>query len=113
MQGESYFMMFIDDLTRMACVFFLREKSEAFDKFKVFKTLVENETEAKIKFLQSDNGGEFISNEFNICCENHGIKIQFSATKKPQENGVVERNNRTVQEAARTMLNEARLSDGY
>ena len=59
MQGESYFMMFIDDFTRMVWVFFLKEKSEAFDKFKAFKTLVENETKAKIKCLKSNNGGEF------------------------------------------------------
>ena len=42
LQGESYFMMFIDDFTRMAWVFFLKEKSEAFNKFKSFKTLIEN-----------------------------------------------------------------------
>ena len=46
LQGESYFMVFIDDFIRMAWVFFLKEKSEAFNKFKVFKTLVENETKA-------------------------------------------------------------------
>ena len=67
-------MMFIDYFTRMAWVFFLKEKSEAFDKFKDFKTLVENETEAKIKCLRSDNGGEFTSDEFDIFCETHGIK---------------------------------------
>ena len=44
LQGESYFMLFIDDFTRMAWVFFLKEKSEAFNKFKIFKTFVENET---------------------------------------------------------------------
>ena len=54
-------MLFIDDFTRMDWVFFLKEKSEAFNKFKVFKTLVENETEAKIKCFRSNNGGEFTS----------------------------------------------------
>ena len=49
LQGESYFMLFIDYFTRMAWVFFLKEKSEAFDKFKAFKILVENETREKIK----------------------------------------------------------------
>ena len=79
-------------------------------KFKAFKALVENERNCKIKFLRSNNGGEFISNEF---CENHGIKRQFSTAKTPQQNGVVERKNKIVQEAARTMLNEAKLPDGY
>ena len=74
-------MLFIDDFTRMAWVFFLKEKSEAFNKFKAFKLLVENETEAKIKCLRSDNGGEFTSKEFDLFSETHGIKRQFSASR--------------------------------
>ena len=91
---------------------FLKEKSEAFNKFKAFKILVENETKAKIQCLRSDNGGEVTSKEFNLFCETHGIKRQFSAARTPQQNGVAKRRNRTVQEATRTMLNEARLFDG-
>jgi hypothetical protein len=64
LQGESYFMLLIDDYTRMTWVTFLKNKSEAFEKFKAFKALVENETDMKIKCLRSDNGGEFTSNEF-------------------------------------------------
>jgi hypothetical protein len=64
LQGENYFMLLIDDYTRMTWVSFLRNKSEAFEKFKSFKALVENETDLKIKCLRSDNGGEFTSNEF-------------------------------------------------
>ena len=59
-------MLFIYDFTRMAWVFFLKEKSEVFDKFKSFKIWVENETEAKIKCLRSENGGEFTSKDFNL-----------------------------------------------
>ena len=106
-------MLFIDDFTRMSWICFLKEKSEALNKFKDLKTLVENERETKIKCLRSDNGGEFTSKEFDLFCETHGIKRQFSVTRTPQQNGIVERMNRTVQEAARTMLNEAKLSDGY
>jgi hypothetical protein len=106
-------MLFIDDFTRKAWVCFLKEKSEALKKFKAFKTLVENEIETKIKCLRSDNGGDFTSKEFDLLCETHGIKRQLSAARTPQQNGIAERRNRTVQEAARSMLNEARLSDGY
>jgi hypothetical protein len=60
-QGEHYFMLIIDDYTRMTWVYFLKEKYEAFEKFKAFKTYVENETDLKIKCLRSDNGGEFTS----------------------------------------------------
>ena len=67
-------MLFIDDFTRMAWVFFLKEKSEAFNKFKTFKILVENETKEKIKCLSSDNGSEFTYKEFYLFCRTHGMK---------------------------------------
>jgi hypothetical protein len=63
LQGESYFMLLIDDNTRMTWVTFLKNKYEVFDQYKAFKALFENETDLKIKFLRSDNVGEFISNE--------------------------------------------------
>ena len=106
-------MFLIDDYTRMTWVTFLKEKLEAFEKFKIFKEMVENETYMKIKCIISDNEWEFTSNEFNEFCEIHGIKRQFLAAKTPQQNGVVERKNRTFQEPARTMLNEAKLLDAY
>ena len=81
-------MLFIDDFTRMAWVFFLKEKLEAFTKFKIFKNLVENETEVKIKCLRSDNGGEFTSKEFDLFREIHGSKRQFFAARTPQQNGI-------------------------
>jgi transposase InsO family protein len=82
--------LFIDDFTIMAWVCFLKEKSEALNKFKVFKILVENEIETKIKCLRSYNGGEFTSKEFDLFYETHGIKRQFSVARTPQENGIVE-----------------------
>jgi hypothetical protein len=84
LQGENYFMLFIDDYSIMTWVTFLKEKYESFDKFKEFKALVENETDLKIKFLTSDIRGEFISHEFEEFCEIHGIKIHFLATRTPQ-----------------------------
>lgn len=58
----------------------------------------------KIKCLSFERGGEFTSNEFNSFCENQGIKRHLSSPMNPQDNGVVERKNRTIQEDARTML---------
>ena len=75
--------------------------------------MVENERSMKIKCLRSDNGGEFISNEFNEFYEGHGIKRQFLDAKTHQRNGVVERKNKTAQEATKTMLNEEKLSDSF
>ena len=59
LNGEEYFMLLIDDFTKMTWVCLLKKKSEAFGCFKIFKELVENETKQKIKCLRSDNGGEF------------------------------------------------------
>ena len=75
--------------------------------------MVEKETHVKIKCLRSENGGYFTSNEFSEFCETRGIKRQFSASKTPQHNDIVERKNRTAQEVAKTMLNEEKLSDAY
>ena len=72
--GESYFMILVDDFSRMMWVAFLKEKFEAFDKFQIFKNIVENELGIKIKCLRSYRGGDFTSNEFNIFCEANGIK---------------------------------------
>ena len=64
LEGELYFMLLIDDYTRMTWVCFHKKKLEAFNYFKIFKEMVENETDLKIKTLRSNNGGEFTSNEF-------------------------------------------------
>jgi transposase InsO family protein len=73
--------------------------------------LVENEMDSKIKFLRSNNGGEFTSKELMDYYRKHGIKRKFSIARTPQHNGVVERKNRTVQEMARTMLMDSKLTD--
>jgi hypothetical protein len=61
LNGEQYFMLLIDDYTRMTAVCFLKKKSEAFKHFRIFKEMVENEMDLRIKCLRSDNGGEFTS----------------------------------------------------
>jgi hypothetical protein len=48
--GEHYFMLIVDDYTRLNCVFFLKEKSEAFEKFKIYKSLVEMKQISKLNF---------------------------------------------------------------
>ena len=91
----------------MCWVGLLKHKDEAFEKFQSFKALVENESDRKIKCLRSDRGGEFTLDEFFNFCEEHGIRMEFSTAKTPQQNGVVERMKRTVQQMARAMLNES------
>jgi transposase InsO family protein len=89
-----------DDYTRMIVVCFLKNKLEAFENFKIYKEMVENEMDSRIKCLRSDNGGEFTSKEFMDYYNNHGIKRQFFVARTPQQTGVVERKNMTIQEMA-------------
>jgi transposase InsO family protein len=63
--------------------------------------------------LRYGNGGEFTSKEFMDYCNNHGIKRQFSVAKTPQQNGVVERKNMTIQEMDQTMLMDSKLTDNF
>ena len=57
LKGVRYFMLLGDDYTRMIAVCFLKNKSEAFENFKIYKEMVENEMDSRIKCLRSDNGG--------------------------------------------------------
>lgn len=60
-----------------------QRKSKALDKFQDFKSMIENEMDMKIKCLRSNRGGYFTSNEFNIFCEDHGIKRHLSTPRTP------------------------------
>ena len=59
LKGERYFMLLVDDYTKVTVVYFLKNKSEAFENFNIYKEMVENEMYSKIKCLRHDNGGEF------------------------------------------------------
>ena len=91
LNGEKYFMLFVHDYSRMVWVNFLKHKSEAFERFKIFRKMVEREIDLKLKCLRSDRGGEFISQEFIEYYEKCGIKRHYSTTCTPQQNGLVEK----------------------
>jgi transposase InsO family protein len=75
--------------------------------FKAFLALVETQFFAKIKILQSDSGGEYMSNEFQFFLQSHGIISQRSCSFTPQQNGVAERKNRHLLDVVRTLLIES------
>ena len=87
----------------------MKGKNEVFNKFKEFKSLVENHTERKIKTMWSDNGEEFTSKKFKELCRESRIKRELSTPYNPQQNGVAERNNRTIMEATKAMLHDQDL----
>jgi transposase InsO family protein len=111
LKGEKYFILLANDYTRMIAVCFLRKKSEAFNNFKIYKKMVENEIDSKIKCLISNNGGEFTSKKFIEFFSTHAIKRQFSFYRIPNQKGVVERKNMIVQEMAQTMLMDSKLME--
>ena len=98
---KKYFITFIDDYTRRTWVYFLKEKSEAFEVFKRFKILVEKMTGFYIKALRSDRGGEYMSTVFMSYCKEQGVKRFLTAPYSPQQNGVAERKNRTILDMVR------------
>ncbi|CAL8118972.1 unnamed protein product [Prunus armeniaca] len=81
--GARYFVTFMDDFSRKVWVYFMKQKSEVFAKFKEWKTETENQTGRKIKYLRSDNGGEYTSNEFTNYCKQEGITRHFIVKKNP------------------------------
>ena len=83
LNGSRYFLLFIDDYSRMCWVYFMKEKSEVFCIFKRFKQLVEKQVDKQIKILRTDNGGEFTSREFNSFCEIEGIQRQLTVPCSP------------------------------
>ena len=66
--------------------------------------MAENSTGKKIKKLRSDNGGEYIDKDFTSFCAKEGIKREWTTSYNPEQNGVVERKNKTIVEDARAML---------
>ena len=99
----------IDDCSRYMWTALLKEKSEAFEKFKTFKVLAEQETHTELKNLRTDRGGEFCSREFQAYCERNDIKRHLTGPYSPQQNGVVERHNRTLLEVIRSILKHMNL----
>ncbi|KAL5822188.1 hypothetical protein ACOSQ3_024070 [Xanthoceras sorbifolium] len=109
LSGSLYYVTFIDDSTRKVWVYFLKKKSEVFDTFRKWKAMLENETGLKIKRLRSDNGGEYRDSRFREFCANSGIKMEKTVPMTPQQNGVAERMNRTLNERARSIRLHAGL----
>ncbi|KAH9768937.1 Integrase catalytic domain-containing protein [Citrus sinensis] len=98
-----------EELAIYTWLLFLANKDDVFDAFKVFCKKVQNEKGCSISCIRSDHGGEFENYAFENFCNDFGIEHQFSSPRTPQQNGVVERKNRFIQEMARTMLNKNSL----
>ena len=107
--GFQYFITFTDDLSRYGYVYLMRNKSETFEKFKEFQNEVENQRGKKIKALQFDRGGKYLSHEFSNHMKSCGIVPQLTPPGTPQRNDVSEQRNRTLLDMVRSMMSQSDL----
>ncbi|GJV80873.1 putative ribonuclease H-like domain-containing protein, partial [Tanacetum coccineum] len=106
---KFYCLVITDDYSRFCWVFFLETKDETYSILKDFIPLVENQLNKKVKAIRCDNGTEFMNAKSIALCGEKGIKRDYSNARTPYQNGVAERKNRTLIEAARTMLADSKL----
>jgi hypothetical protein len=116
--GFHFFITFTDDFLRYGYIYPIKERSEALDKFNIFKAEVENQHNIKIKVVRSDRGGEYyghhtpydqVPGPFVRFLQENGIVAQYSMPGNPQQNGVAERHNRTLMDMVRSMLSNSTL----
>ncbi|GJV06963.1 putative ribonuclease H-like domain-containing protein [Tanacetum coccineum] len=110
---KTYCLVITDDFSRFSWVFFLRTKDETSGILKEFIRQIENQLNQKVKTIRSDNGTEFKNKDVIEFCGLKGIKREYSNARTPQQNGVAERKNRTLIEAARTMLADSFLPNTF
>ncbi|WVZ12209.1 hypothetical protein V8G54_016739 [Vigna mungo] len=111
--GGAYFLSIIDDFSRRVWIYVLKNKSKTFQKFKEWHTQIENQLGCRLKCLRTDNGLEFVSEEFNGFCKEKGIRRHRTVVGTPQQNGLAERMNRTILERVRYMLLGSGLSKAF
>ncbi|GJR04494.1 putative ribonuclease H-like domain-containing protein [Tanacetum coccineum] len=106
---KKYCLVVTDDYSRFTWVFFLATKDETSEILKNFIKEIENLVDKKVKIIRCDNGTEFKNKVMDDFCREKGIKREYSVARTPQQNGVAERRNKTLIEAARTMLSDSKL----
>jgi hypothetical protein len=110
-RNAAYVLTFVDDATRFAWTYLLKTKSEVFSCFQKWLTMIENQTDARVKRLRSDNGGEFCSNAMGAFLSGKGILHEHTMAYTPQENGISERINQTLQNIMRCLLSHSGLPE--
>jgi transposase InsO family protein len=111
--GNKYGLVIVDDYSCFTWVFFLQYKGETQEVLKKFFRRSQNEFDAKVKKIRSDNATEFKNTQVEDFLHKEGIQHEFLAPYTPQQNGVAKRKNRTLIEMTRTMLDEYKTSDRF
>ncbi|GKB07773.1 retrovirus-related pol polyprotein from transposon TNT 1-94 [Tanacetum coccineum] len=102
--GKKYILVIVDDYSRFTWVKCLRSKDEAPAFIINFLKMIQVRLKETVRRIRTDNGTEFVNQTLREYYEKVGISHETSVARSPQQNGVVERRNRTLIEAARTML---------
>ncbi|GJX79009.1 retrovirus-related pol polyprotein from transposon TNT 1-94 [Tanacetum coccineum] len=108
--GKNYTLVIVEDYSRFTWVKFLESKDKALDFIIKFLKMIQVRLNATVRNIRTDNGTEFVNQTLRDYYEQVRISHETSVTRTPQQNGVVERRNRTLVEAARTMLIYAKAS---
>ncbi|CAH9114878.1 unnamed protein product [Cuscuta europaea] len=111
--GKKYTLVMVDDYSRYTWTVFLSKKNETLQKLPSLLKQLQTEKNLKVKTIRSDRGTEFVNQVIKDFCDQNGTFHQLSAARTPQQNGVAERRNRTLKEAARTMIAESGLPMRY
>jgi transposase InsO family protein len=111
--GNKYGLVIVDDYSCFTWVFFLHDKSETQEMLKKFLKRAQNEFDAKVKKIRSDNGSRFKNTQVEDYLNQEGIKHEFLVPYTPQQNGMAQRKNRTLIESAGIMLDEYKTSDHF
>jgi hypothetical protein len=109
--SNKYGIVIVDDYSRFTWIFFFHDKSKTQEVLKKFLKRAQNEFDVKVKKIRSDNGTEFKNAQVEEYLDKEGTEHEFSAPYTPQQHDVAERNNRTLTESARTMLDEYKTSN--
>lgn len=109
--GAKYFLLFKDDFTHYRTVYFLKNKNEAASKLEIFLKLVQNQFNKHVKTLKSDQGTEIKNAETQKLLEKLGVFHAKSTAYTPEQNGRIEREMRTVVEAARSVIHCKNLNE--
>nr|GEX05215.1 hypothetical protein [Tanacetum cinerariifolium] len=107
--GKRYVLVIVDDYSRYTWTHFLRSKDETPKVLIDFPRLVQRGLQAQVRVVRTDKGMEFLNQTLHAYFAAEGIHHQTSVARTPKQNGVVERRNRTLVEAARTMLSAAKV----
>ena len=111
--GANYIFTIIDDFSRFSFVYFLSKKSDVFQYFQFFVAEAHNLSKNKIQFIRTDGGGEFCSNSMKQFLQKNGISHQLTMPYSHEQNGIIERLNRSLLVSARSLMNGRNVSKKF